>query len=66
MRSIDQAYTVHPIFGVRRMTQVLRGQGHRINHKRVHALMRQVGLPAIYPKRRQKSSPPEAEWFPDL
>lgn len=66
MRSIDQAYTVHPIFGVRRMTQVLHDQGHRINHKRVHRLMRQMGLQAIYPKRRQKSSTSEAVWFPNL
>lgn len=50
MRLIDQQYTKRPFFGLRRMTDWLRRQGYRVNHKRVQRLMRLMGLEAIYPK----------------
>jgi putative transposase len=50
MRLIDEYYTGHPFYGVRRLTAWLRDEGHEVNHKRVDRLMRKMGLYAIYPK----------------
>ncbi|MCF6158435.1 MAG: transposase [wastewater metagenome] len=33
-----------PFYGVRRMTEWLRKEGHKVNRKRVNRLMRQMGL----------------------
>jgi putative transposase len=52
MRSIDRQYTSTPFFGVRRMTAMLRRDGHAVNDKRVRRLMRVMGLETIYPKPR--------------
>jgi putative transposase len=50
MRLIDQQYTKQPVYGSRRMTAWLLGEGHEVNRKRVQRLMRLMGLEAIYPK----------------
>jgi putative transposase len=50
MRLIDEQYTAVPVYGSRRMTAWLHGQGHVVNRKRVQRLMRVMGLEAIYPK----------------
>jgi putative transposase len=52
MRLIDRQYTATPFFGVRRMTAILRREGHAVNDKRVRRLMRVMGLEVIYPKPR--------------
>jgi putative transposase len=52
MRWIDRQYTATPFFGVRRMTALLRREGHAVNEKRVRRLMRVMGLEPIYPKPR--------------
>lgn len=53
MNFIDVEFTEHPFTGVDRMVKFLLRQ-HRltVNHKRVRRLMRNMGLMAIYPKRR--------------
>ena len=56
MRLIDEQYTRTPFYGVRRLTAWLRSQGHEVNPKRVRRLMREMGLEAIYPKRRLSAS----------
>jgi putative transposase len=50
MRLIDRQYTDQPVFGSRRMTVWLQGQGYEVNRKRVQRLMRLMGLEAIYPR----------------
>lgn len=52
MRLLDEQYTRTPFYGVRRMTACLRQAGHLVNPKRVRRLLREMGLEAIYPKRR--------------
>jgi len=49
---IDAQYTARPFYGVVRMTQHLRTCGWLVNKKRVRRLMREMGLVALYPKRR--------------
>src|ERR1017187_1656060 len=52
MGIIDETYTQRPFYGVRKMTAHLRRAGHAVNPKRVRRLMRQMGLEAIYPRKR--------------
>ena len=51
MRRIDQCHLEHPYYGSRRIRDGLEIQGHAVNRKRVHRLMRRMGLVALYPKR---------------
>ncbi|HHT9109658.1 MAG TPA: IS3 family transposase [Candidatus Brocadiaceae bacterium] len=48
--NLDEYYTRYPCYGVRRRTEWLRGEWHKINRKRVKRLIRKVGLYAIYLK----------------
>jgi len=52
LRLLDQEYTRHPFYGVRRMTWFLGQQGFGVNPKRVRRLLRLLGLEALYPKPR--------------
>ena len=47
MRQIDELYLRWPFYGSRKIAAEL-----GVNRKRVQRLMRQMGLQAIYPKRR--------------
>jgi putative transposase len=53
MRLMDEQYLRTPFYGVPRMTEWLRRQGHAVNQKRVRRLLRAMGLEAIYPRRKQ-------------
>ena len=66
MRLLDEQYTKTPFYGVRRMTEFLRTQGHGVNRKRVRRLLRGMGLEAIYPKRRLSAPGKENRVFPYL
>lgn len=66
MRIIDEEYTQHPFYGVRRMTACLQRQGYTVNPKRIRRLMRVMGLVAIYPKPRLSQSNPAHRTFPYL
>ena len=51
----------HPTYGYRRITAMLKRQGHEINHKRVSRLMRELGLmgkAAVKRKRTTNSNHP--------
>ena len=63
---IDEQYTQHPFYGVRRMTKWLRLQGCAVNKKRVSRLMRRMGLQAIYPKPRLSQGTDEHKKYPYL
>ena len=56
MKLLEGQYLERPFFGSRRMAIWLRGQGYRINRKRVGRLMGEMGLRAIY--RRPRTSKP--------
>ena len=44
MRRIDELFTTWPFLGSRRMTAMLRAEGHAVNRKRVRRLMREDNL----------------------
>jgi putative transposase len=52
MRLLDEQYLQTPFYGVPRMTEWLRRQGHAVNEKRVRRLVRRMGLEAVYPRRK--------------
>jgi putative transposase len=54
MRRIDALFMAWPFLGSRRMTAMLRAEGHRVNRKRVQRLMRLMGIAALGPKPRTK------------
>ncbi len=66
MRLLDEQYTRHPFYGVRRMTAWLKLQGHGVNAKRVRRLLRKMGLLAMYPKPSLSQPAPGAQVYPYL
>jgi putative transposase len=66
MRCIDEQYTHTPFYGSRRMTVVLRAQGHAVNRKRVQRLMRLMGLEGIAPGPRTSRPQPQHRVYPYL
>src|SRR5664279_3328355 len=65
-RMLDEEYTRHPFYGVRKMTVWLRWQGHLVGPKRVRRLLRTMGLMAVYPKPRLSLNPLAHQRFPYL
>lgn len=63
---LDELYTAHPFYGVRRMSEALRREGQTINPKRVRRLLREMGLLAVYPKPRLSLPGAGASVFPYL
>jgi putative transposase len=59
-------FTRAPVYGYRRMTAQLRRDGHGVNGKRVARLMREMGLRAIYPKRRLSIADRQHRKYPYL
>ena len=53
MKLIDRQYVDTPFYGIDKMTEYLCRQGHHVNHKRIRRLMRQMGLEAVYPRRKR-------------
>ena len=66
MHELDQQYTETPFYGVLKMTQHLRTQGHQVNPKRVRRLLRTMGLEAVYPKPKLSQANPEHQIYPYL
>jgi putative transposase len=66
MRLLDQEYTDHPFYGVRKMTVWLQNQGHPVGPKRVRRLLRAMGLMAVYPKPRLSLNVSAHQRFPYL
>ncbi len=61
MKLIDEQYIQTPFYGIDKMTEWLRHDGHYVNHKRVRRLMRQMGLEAVYPHRKHGLSIPDKQ-----
>jgi putative transposase len=66
LRLLDQEYTRHPFYGVRRMSAWLQEQGYGVGPKRVRRLLRTMGLMAVYPKPRLSLNGLEHRRFPYL
>lgn len=63
---IDKEYTLHPFYGSRRMSVVLRKAGLRVNRKRIQRLMRMMGLAGMAPGPNTSRPHPEHKVYPYL
>jgi len=61
MRLLDGQYMKTPCYGVDKMTEWLRREGHPVNPKRTRRLLRLMGLEAIYPHAKRNLSEPNKE-----
>jgi len=61
MRLLDEQYIETPFYGIDKMTKWLHSKKHYVNHKRVRRLMRQMGLEAVYPRRKRGLSIPDKQ-----
>lgn len=52
MRLIDEQFTRTPFYGTRRLCVILREKGFIVNRKKMRRLMQQMGLEAIYPRKK--------------
>ena len=65
-RLLDEEYTRHPFYGVRKMTVWLQAQRYAVGPKRVRRLLRAMGLMAVYPKPRLSLNALAHKRFPYL
>lgn len=65
-RRIDELFTAWPFLGSRRLTTLLRSEGHALNRKRVQRLMRKMGIAALGPKPRTTTPAPGHKIYPYL
>jgi putative transposase len=65
-RLLDEEYTRHPFYGVRKMTIWLQAQNYAVGPKRVRRLLREMGLMAVYPKPNLSLNPLQHRRFPYL
>jgi putative transposase len=63
---IDRLFLETPYFGSRKMTEMLRRQGHGVNRKRLRRLMREMGLEVIWRKPNTSKPHPEHRIYPYL
>jgi len=66
MRAIDEIHLKRPFLGVRRIVDELEDCDYFVNHKRVHRLMKLMGIMAIYPKPNLSRTNPEHKIYPYL
>lgn len=66
MNEIDRLYLEFPFYGSRLMTAGLKMKGLAVNRKRVLRLMRMMGIEALYPKPKIKTTVPGYIKFPYL
>lgn len=66
MREIDLIYLDNPSFGSRMMTACLAKKGFKVNRKRVLRLMKLMGVEALYPKPKVRTTIPGYTRFPYL
>ncbi len=66
MKEIDRLYLDNPSFGSRMMAASLKRKGLEVNRKRVARLMKVMGIEALYPKPKVRTTIPGNTRFPYL
>jgi len=60
MNAIDEIYTKYPFYGHRRIKPELKEEYHiQVGKKKIISLMKQMGIEAIYPKKKRNLSMPD-------
>ena len=50
LKRLDELFTENPVYGSRRLQQMLKREGVRVGRRRIRRLMRKLGLWAVGPK----------------
>jgi putative transposase len=66
MRRVDELHLKYPFYGSRKLSDVLRKEGHEANRKRIQRLMRLMGMEAMAPKPKTSEPHPEHVRYPYL
>lgn len=66
MKKIDQIFTICPFYGKRRISAVLKKQGHNVGVDLARALMKRMGIEAIYPRPNLSKPHPSHRVYPYL
>lgn len=66
MKEIDRIFMSCPFYGKRRISAVLKSQGHKVGVDLARSLMRRMGLLAIYPKPNLSKPHPDHKVYPYL
>jgi len=66
MRRLDELHLAHPVYGSRRLRELLRREGQVVNRKRVSRLLQVMGIEAIYPRRSTSQPQPGHRLCPYL
>ena len=66
MRILDELHLKWPFYGARKLTRELQNQGHEVGRRHVTALMRRMGIEAIYRKPRTSIPAPLSATYPYL
>jgi putative transposase len=66
MRRIDELHLQRPFYGSRKLCEVLRDEGLRVNRKHMQRLMRLMGLESVAPKPSTSEPSPEHPTYPYL
>ncbi len=66
VNEIVDIYQENPVYGYRRIQVLLRERGFNINHKKLQRLLSELGLKAIYPKKRTTIRDKQHKVYPYL
>jgi len=66
MNLLDEQYTKTPFYGVRKMTEFLRGKEYDVGRDHVRTLLRRMGLEAIFAKPNLSKPRPQHRIYPYL
>jgi len=66
MRRLDEMHLIYPVYGSRRLAEMLVREGLIVNRKRVQRLLQVMGLEAIYPRRMTSAPGPGHRLYPYL
>lgn len=66
MNFLDELHTECPFYGYRKLTWEAQKSGYVVNHKRVQRLLKQMGIEAVYPRKKPNLSAPGHRIYPYL
>jgi putative transposase len=66
LKRLDELFTENPMYGSRRMQQMLKREGMQVGRRRIRRLMRKLGLWAVTPKPDTSRPHPQHKIYPYL
>lgn len=63
---LDEQHTKYPFYGYRKLTCEANKVGYAVNHKRIQRLLEQMGVQAVYTRKKPNLSSPGHKVFPYL